>query len=367
MASPGISIFHLHGRPQTGNVLRQIVRYIHELDLKKGSILPSQEKLAQIFKSNHNTINAAMKALTTSRVLTRKPGLGTVLLDPKCRVRGLWRVALALVPPVRSEIYYAQLLLLLQAQLYQEKIALYTYNLEHKDDDSADSLSHFVDLENDLKSGQIDLVLTMSSLPKSEWNYWSDRGIPFVHAGAWEDAPCGVIIDQGRMVREAVSHLVRRGCVRPAVVSQGGPVAGHERYWRGFVAAAEEFFLPCGQEQQLHAGFGAVGGFMLGKRLLEMPSDRRPDGLIVTNDLIAAGLTAMLVRQAEYRPLISVQTNRQASLAFAMPIIPFELDVNDLAQRATDLVLQRLFRPTSSPIRDWVHPILSLNSENYFN
>jgi DNA-binding LacI/PurR family transcriptional regulator len=116
----------------------------------------------------------------------------------------------------------------------------------------------------------------------------------------------------------------------------------------------------------LHCGGGPVGGWRVAEQLLDMPEEKRPDGLIVIDDRIATGLTAALATaDGDYRPEMVVQTNRQSPLAFALPVVHFEVDVDELARRAVRNLMQRLLNPKLPFKVDWIYPKMRTDASRH--
>src|SRR5699024_1088770 len=72
---------------------------------------------------------------------------------------------------------------------------------------------------------------------------------------------------------------------------------------------------------------GMRAGFEIAQHLLALPPADRPDGLIIEDDYLAMGLTSALARYCDYRPMLAVCTTRQSPLAFALPVIRYETDI----------------------------------------
>jgi DNA-binding LacI/PurR family transcriptional regulator len=147
----------------------------------------------------------------------------------------------------------------------------------------------------------------------------------------------------------------------------GLPGGGYGEYWKGFEAGMKEAGLAVKpEEQQLFGGEGAIGGRNVARKLLEWPAAKRPDGLVVVDDRIAMGLAATLV-QTDYRPRMVVQTNLQAPLAFALPVVHFEVDADELATRSVNLLLSCLRNPSLWPRREWVKPRILNQAETHMS
>ena len=362
------SIPVLAGRPEATRAAQTVIRMIHRKALRQGDHVPSQQELCASMGVSNNALSAAMRVLVANGVLTRKPRVGTVVVDPNQQIRGLWRVGLAILPATASMPYYGELFHRVQLHLQDAGCVTSVYLRDeqlHRPEGS--KLEHFQFLLDDLHRRPLDAVLDLAGLTGENWRERAESGLILVHAGPWEDAPCGVVIEQGQMARHAVHALVDRGCRRLATVSMWGHDRGPARYWQGFVQGLQEAGMPAATaEQSLHGGEGPVGGCNVAAQLLAMPPHERPDGLVVVDDRVAMGLTASIV-QSDYRPRIAVQTNRQAPLAFALPVLHFEVDIEDLARRAIDMLLRRLNRPDLPMERQWLYPGIATAAESHMS
>jgi DNA-binding LacI/PurR family transcriptional regulator len=297
--------------------------------------------------------------LVDSGVVRRKPRSGTAVVDPEGTVSGLWRVGLGLMPAVAEEMFYAQLAHLLQSKLQAAGATVQMFMLVDRAPCRGVGFAHFPGLAEVCEKGGLDGFVSSPRIDGEDWQAWHERGLEMVAVGAWEEAPVGVVIEQGRMVTEAVGLLRARGCERLAVVNPGAPHPGFGLFWDAFRKACCDAGLSGDAARGLYGGAGPAGGWQVADQLLDMPEGERPDGLIVLNDRVATGLTAVLApHSASYRPQIAVQTNLQAPLAFALPVIHFEVDVDELAERATAMLIARLRNPQTKPRREWLYPEL---------
>jgi DNA-binding LacI/PurR family transcriptional regulator len=357
---------NLANRPRSANAAQQLLQYIRRQGLQAGDQLPSQSQLRGDLGFSNDSLSAAMGTLVSSGVLIRRPGLGTIVVDPSKTVSGIWRVGLAVLPAVRGQAYYGQLLLALQVHLAALG-ATTTYIPDHEINHGAAKLSDFGLLLDDLEACRLHGVLVMSGLDTKEIKHWNNRGVPMMHVGPWEGAPSGVVIDQGPLIERAVALMFERGIHEVGVVSIGGPTPGHRRFWDRYRHLMEVSGIEVDEQRHSYAGGeGSIGGARVARRLLALPPEERPPGLIVIDDRMAVGLTAVLAEHPEYRPLIVVQTNIQAPLLFALPVIHVELDVDDLAKAAATDLLERLVQPETPPKLHWIAPRLHGPAESRF-
>ncbi|MCF7837791.1 MAG: hypothetical protein K9N49_04105, partial [Candidatus Marinimicrobia bacterium] len=102
-----------------------------------------------------------------------------------------------------------------------------------------------------------------------------------------------------------------------------------------------------------------AAGRVIARDLLEQAPARRPEGLIVLDDFVAAGLMAVLREADGYRPRMVVLTHVQNPREYPLPVFRFELDIAELAQRGVAVLLERLRNPGLPDRLDRVAPRLT--------
>ncbi|MGI5870306.1 MAG: GntR family transcriptional regulator [Kiritimatiellia bacterium] len=347
----------LSRRPQVALVARSLVQWIHSRSLGTGDTLPSQAELRDSMGFHNNTINAAMAILTECGIVTRKRKTGTVVENAEAPIPGLWRVGVVVPPQVSCGAFYTQLQMMVLARLAAAGVAVELFaDTGVETIGSAVTFRRFRGLEAAHADRRIEGLFTPVAIAGEDWSLCARQGLAISHAGAWEDAPAGVVIEQGKMVEEAVAMLVQRGCRSVGIGSVRGPHPGHVRFLEGFRRATAAAGLAENAASSFSGGAGAHGGSRIAGQLLALPAHRRPQGLIVVNDLVASGLCAVIASTSDYRPAIVVQTNRQAPLAFALPVIHCEVDVEELASRSVANLLARMRNPALPLRREWAFP-----------
>ncbi len=327
------------------SAVKAVLRYAHRQGLAAGDRLPPQQDLRGALGFSNDTLTAAMRTLVDAGVLHRKSKAGTVVADLSATVPNLWSVAI-LVPPAQEMIevpFFAQLMHFLQSHFRQVRHDCRVYPSQGPWRHDLGRLDDFPGLSEQVQASHVDAVLTTFHGDTAVWNWARERQIPVCHVWWYERAPLGVIIDQKPMVTAAARRLAGEGCGRLAVVSQSPPGRGGRRFADGFEEALRA--LPVRSGGILHAGPGAAAGYALAEQLIARAAEERPDGLIVIDDRIAMGLTAGLAARSDYRPRIAVHANRQAPLYYALPVIRFEIDIEQLAAMAVHLLAQRLLTP----------------------
>ncbi|MFW5798306.1 MAG: GntR family transcriptional regulator, partial [Planctomycetota bacterium] len=95
---------YLRARPRTLDAYRYIMRTIRRQKLAAGDRLPPQEELRQASSFSHDSLGAAMQILVREGVLTRRAGLGTIVLDPHANHTAVWTVGMTFPPKVESGV-----------------------------------------------------------------------------------------------------------------------------------------------------------------------------------------------------------------------------------------------------------------------
>lgn len=338
---------HLGPDSQVLRACKHLLRSIRQARLEVGDRLPTQAELRATTEFSNDTLSGAMRLLTANGVLRRKAGVGTVVARPVCTLEGLWTIGLLTQHGLAGKIpVYAQWYSLTQEWLATAgcRFQLHLEMIERHD--SAHPWTDFHLLPHDLAEGRLDGILTFAPILPGDWAAQRARGVPICHLGTSEIMPCGAIIDQLPMTREAVGRLAGLGCRKLGLVSLAGPTPENCRFMTGFQQGLAAAGLPQSTGRSFSRGEAMPGGQAVGRDLLALPPGERPDGLVVTDDRIGMGLAAVLREDPGYRPRLAVQTNLQAPLAFALPAIRFEVDLAALAALACRRLLAMLHDST---------------------
>lgn len=348
----------LAARPQVAALTRSLVRLIHERGIGPGGKVPSQAEIRSAFGANNNTLNGAMAVLSSCGVLSRKDRSGTVVENSDAVIPGLWRVGIVLNI---DRGFYSQMLVHLHAALNAvgAGTAIYIRKAGKEKKESA-VFADFDGLDDAIDDGCLDGIVTQSSID-GDWAAPERSHVVIEHVGAWEQAPSGTVIDMAQTVKVAYAHLVSQGCGNIGLVSS----AVHKPIAPRLFAMISETRCQAEKDRLPFAVWTKVinsdnyheTGSEIASQLLALPSGRRPDGLIVLNDNIAAVLTAVFVNTA-YRPKLVVQTNRQVPIMFPMPVAACEVDVKELADTAVRRTLARMRNTTLPMLVEWRKPRL---------
>lgn len=356
-----MTVAHENPGSRVNLACKALMRYIRARNLGPKDKLPPQKELRAELRFSNDTLTSAMKRLVASGMLVRRTGAGTILADDSpATIRSLWTVGILLHPTTAMlhMPFWAQLTQSLHSRIVGGGYEVRQFGMKGEID-HLPGQADFPGLPEAIGARRVDALVTLPWFEPGDWAEVRRQGVGMCSAGPWESAPCGVIIDQKPGVAWAVRRLVEHGCRRLAVVSENVPSPGFERFWVGFeqglasVRAAHEVH---GFEPVPALASGGYGGQRVAERLLALPADERPDGLIVIEDQLALGLTTTLLH-SDYRPAIVIQANRQAALSMALPVFRYEVDIEALAEQAVELLLDQLYAPQAPPEVRWYEPV----------
>jgi DNA-binding LacI/PurR family transcriptional regulator len=331
---------------QVMKTYKRLVQYFHQRGLGEGDRLPPQSELRQLLGKNNYTLSAAMQALVARGVLARKAGVGTVIrsLAPLGNVP--WSLGVAtLEAPAQGECsVFGDLTLRLLTACSRRGWRCTTYCRDMRNAEPA-RLDYFPVLAQDLAEGNLDGLVLLTTLAAPDWAAVRAHGVPLMHLLIWADAPCGLVIDEAAMVRQAVQTFAALGCRRFALASVTVPDSDC-RPWRALGQSLGQAGLPTGAGEWLDARFGSGGGRRIATQLLARRPTERPDAVIVFDDYVGLGLAAAL-REAgsAYRPAIAVLVHRQRPLSFALPVYGHALDLAEMVERTAAAMQRRLLQP----------------------
>ena len=353
--------FRLRNRPQVWKAYKRILQYVQSSGLKQGDRLPVQPELRKILGLCGSTHGAAMDALLADGALIAKQRIGTLVADASAIDRVPWTIGIVAIPIEwqAASAFTADLFARMQAALSRAGCGCVTY---HNQGPWPSPLEEYGKLGSDLAHGDLDGVIAMTNVDPADWKNASANNVPICHTHWWEATPAGVLVDQAAWAQDAVKLLVERGCKRLAAASNSERDSVNNRFWRAFDRAIKSARLPSAGAT---LALDSKSGFRMeevaheqAQRLLRLPPSQRPDGLILTDDQFASHLSIILRETSNYRPMMAVQTNRQHPRIFLLPIFAYEVDIQELAHRTVNLLLERVRNPAAPERIEWHVPKL---------
>ena len=312
-----------------------LLRHIQSVHLEPGDRLPPQRVLCRLLGISNYAMTKAMERLTQAGYLGRTPKRGTVVLNPATLPRVPWRVGLIAGTLDRPLSWFQTTLSFLLTRAIEEAGNHHFVfpQITRKPGVETDlaPMERLPRLRATVETGGLNAVISSYWIRPADQRWLENQGIPVLMCtGSEHDCPA-VSIDQEPMGRDGTRHLLDRGCQRPAYVSPRPPNRFVSRAWRGFKTACLAAGLTPAAVYS-DGVEGIEGGVEVARRLLALPAAQRPDGLLVTDDWLAAGIMQGLVPTPSYRPRYVCQVNREACLPLLEPALVYEVVMADLVE-----------------------------------
>lgn len=240
----------------------------------------------------------SVKAETRRRVLEVVRELG---YTPNAAARNLragkTRMVLVVVPKLANP-YFVEVVRGIDRELSAHGYGLIVGDL----DNSADKEAHLVELAY---AGQLDGVIVMSGrMPRSAGRELDGAGVPIVSACVPLQHPAvgSVLIDDEAATRVQVGHLVSRGHRSLVYLSGASGNFNDAARYRGFRAAAAEAGIPEDRLMRIEGDYTFEAGAAAALVYLDLPSDRRPTGVVAASDEMAIGFMRTVRRHGVHVP-----------------------------------------------------------------
>ncbi len=158
--------------------------------------------------------------------------------------------------------------------------------------------------------------------------------------------PYMVIPDLSGIARAAVAHLAEQGCQRLGLISWHGEAA--------FIEAIESHGLTtCDTWIRGDLDPAVRGAGWEEFREIWSAKARRPDGLVILDDMLAADAQLAILELGVRIPQdlqLAILSNRGVSPTIRLPATFFELDPDDAVNAYTDLIVKRLRGELTAPV-----------------
>lgn len=344
----------LAGTTQVERTCKAILRTIWAQGLGPGERLPNHRDLVVSLGISNNTLDAAMRRLVETGVITRRPKIGTVVLDAEAFTEPLWRVGvLENFDDMRTASPYWSLL----GAFVQHDLAnagCWPRLFFHRVRGASPPLKidDYRALREEVDRGRLDGAVCLGSMDMNDWHGVAD-GLPL--CGFHEKLDCGVVVDGTAWRRAAREIFSRAGCRRIGDFEGGDDHDGFPIRLDNGESILVSHPRPAGSPR---AVFHMDVGRAAAQTLLRLPKSRRPDGLLLQDDYLAAGFTQQLRESEGYRPSLAVLTHIQNPLPYALPILQFEVDISEMSRLCVAILLARLRNPTLPGHVDSVVPRL---------
>jgi DNA-binding LacI/PurR family transcriptional regulator len=325
--------------------------------IRNGERMPTVAELAAQYPHSRATVNRALRSLAEQGYLRLDRGRGIHLQQSHQILRiGLLVGPSLLETPTQP---FAALLARgareffdargIEHRLYIERPELLREGIPCKN------------LRRDLEAEWLHGLITAQCNAPGSFHYsalWRRRALPLVNIGTHHRVAHHVSTRPEAALRLALEVVRERGGRRVAVFGSGAPSEKRARaLLEGYgLEAEEEWFARTGR------GVGPEEQGYLNTQLL-WSRPRRPDSLVVLDDVLAKGVMQALlelgVRVPEELHLVH-HANRGSGIFYPISAPRVEYEPTDFIERAADLVLALVAEPSLSPKSEAVEPRLRL-------
>ena len=172
-----------------------------------------------------------------------------------------------------------------------------------------------------------------------------------------------VYVDTKMGIHMACRHLIDRGMTRIGYI--GGDVSkqtGRERF-EGYLSAMQESGVPIDQHFLREGDFTMVSGARAMMGLLDLP--RRPEALVVANDLMAVGAYKACAERGLSMPGdMAIIGMDDSDLARCMGISSVKMKEEEIGRNAAQLLLDRIFNGAGEKKVIRLQPELALRASS---
>jgi len=326
---------------QVMNACRKIVRMVYRMGLRPQERLPSQNELVEKTGFCNNTVTPAVKLLADAGFLENTRKVGRILLDRTAWPDQLWRIAIPYgQPDDRPGCQFAAVqLCFLQSRLQTLGCRCISLpRLPQFFGAGPHRLSHFAGLAQLVEEKHLDGILSSARFTPGVIRKCAKQNLPLCQLGNDKAVPLRIEFDTFHLIECAMKRFQERGIRKPQLLESndtdipapGSPVS------RLFLELAKKYGMEMNEDSVFA---GSVVSLL--EKASQASTGPEYDGILILND-VAGSACSMSLALAGRRPLLAVQTNRQISLAYALPLIRYEYDVELFASRAVNLMLETI-------------------------
>ena len=208
-----------------------------------------------------------------------------------------------------------------------------------------------------MEDGAIDGLINLLTLDATGRAACARAGIPHLHVGYHENMPFAVLTDFHAMIADAVAALIGHGARRLTLVGDDimAPPAFDALVRRLAGAVTGNGIVT----EVLPGRVGVEAGARVARTLAERAADERPAAVIFVEDFAAAGAAREWVARGDYAPRLAVYANKQLPQVWPMPVLRYELDIEEQAAQGVRTMQEALLNPETPPRQEWVRARLA--------
>ena len=251
--------------------------------------LPTVLQLRDQFGVSVATLDNALGELEAQNVLTRRHGVG-IFVSPKLHQRALCLVQDPGFLRLSGGSPFWELLI--DQARHRAAVGDEAFSLHFAAPPGDDRAPLHDALMADIQSGRVQGVLSVGLRP-SATKWLQAQNVPHVAFAAY--APHTVALDGAALVRLGVAALAAQGCRRLALWASGGD---HHDFFRRELTAHGLPHLPeLAPAPDAAPGPPQEQGYRTARRVFGDPSAEKPDGILITDDMMALGALVGLQKQ----------------------------------------------------------------------
>lgn len=305
-----------------------LVTLIHDRKMVPGDRLPAYAVLRENLGLGSQTIAGAVNLLSEAGVLEVRDKVGIFVKDPDGGLLTGRTIAVA-VRPIEGSAYGATLCAFIQKKLSERNCRCLTFFRNAHGSNTAE-LNEFNGLEQAVLEHNCDGVITLCPFSKKALSTMKKQGIRCCFIG--DDDPeigdFGVVIDVAQFIKEAADGLGRAGCSN---IIQ-------------FAVSSEQLKSRSAGGVPGVIGVSYEGGAAIARKLLAMPPEKRPDGIISDDDILVSGFLSELfssqLPDIQYLPVIATIIHRELGERYPSGrMLLYEQGIEEYAGKAVDLLL----------------------------
>ena len=350
-------------RNKSGSALRRrlLEQLLNDISrMSPGTRLPSQIKLAERYSTSVLTIREAVSALAAKGILDIQQGNGTYVTDP---TRNRWMAVLSEVDLIsdRTSFMYRHSVVAARKRCEEAGFATRIYSgrivpgLRDETQEWVGVDSSCPELLDDLDQHRLAGVVVVGSCSIALAERFKAMKLPYSVIGVPHLANHTVSSSETAVVLQmAMDYLLTQGRRRIAVLSWSS-TAKMVSMARGYTINLRPEWIRC----DLHPAIPGSGWKEF--REIWYARDEKPDGLIVTDDILfqdaIPGIAKLDIRIPE--DLLVVIENQSLHRMFVpFPVAYINADPEAIGRTAAELLLQVFDNPGTPPEHIEIHPTL---------
>lgn len=319
---------------KTEQAKQLIVRYIRDQKMMSGDRLPGQGFFREKFRYGTTTIAAAVRELRDDGVLDVRDKIGVFVVDANANGH-IGRTVAVTAVHLEDSMFYSVLSSFLQVHLIRSGNLMRLFCCQAPSPKGSFSIDDYPGLQRCVDGGEIQGIIHLDDFEPKAGNYLKKNGIPSLKIGSTLSAD-GIRIDFSTIMKQALAKIRSIGCRRPGLIVNA--------YL--FEALESEFKNQCCElwgsvSSAVFSGYNINDGRRIMQEYMNLPREKRPDGLVIMDDILGGTVAAELasVLLPDEMPAAVILRNLQLAIPFPFRRrYYYDVDLNELALIATGVI-----------------------------